>query len=156
MIIGHLPAGYLVARLATALGAPSLFWGLMSGSIAPDFDMLRFYQTDNQATHYHDYVTHRPVIWLGIFGLGCLVRQAFVLGLGLGGVLLLVLDSIAGKVAWLWPFSDGTTTLVIVPATQDHWVLSFLVHWTFGVEIVITCIAIFMWAKPRKGKKRET
>jgi inner membrane protein len=53
-----------------------------------------------------------------------------------------------GAVVWGWAGFGFSGPLVVVPATQDHWILSFLVHWTFGVELVLTAIAlIVLWRR---------
>lgn len=69
MILAHLPAGYLLCRLAYRRfrhRIPSdrrfMLWGLR-GSIAPDLDMLYFRLIDHQQTHHHEYVTHWPILW---------------------------------------------------------------------------------------------
>ena len=142
MIIGHLPAGYLAARGASALGAPQLYWGLIAGSIAPDLDMLWFFFVDGGTVHHHTYLTHRPIMWVGVLAMGLVLRRNFLTGMGLGGLLHLALDTIVGRVMWFWPLSDTGVTLVEVPATQSHWLLSFMVHWTFAVELALVVVAL--------------
>ncbi|MDQ7070577.1 MAG: hypothetical protein Q9M48_07555 [Rhodobacterales bacterium] len=53
---------------------PRQLWvaGLL-GSVAPELDLFRFYFVDHCAHHHHDYITHRPLFWLDIFGLGLLM-----------------------------------------------------------------------------------
>ncbi|UWR86651.1 hypothetical protein [Phaeobacter inhibens] len=34
-----------------------------------------------------------------------------------------------------------------VPAAQSHWVLSFLLHWTFVLELGIWVLALYLWCK---------
>jgi inner membrane protein len=57
----------------------------------------------------------------------------------------MALDSIAGQIAWGWPATHHAAPLVAVPATQDWWVMSFLLHWTFTVELVICAAALLVW-----------
>ncbi|MGB0799584.1 MAG: metal-dependent hydrolase, partial [Planktomarina sp.] len=138
----HLPAGYLALRkwaVGTTLAA-----GLV-GSIAPDLDILWFYFVDNRATHHHEYITHRPLVWLII----CVLAFANIrnrlgkiaLAFGLGGLLHMMLDTIAGSITWGWPFFHEPLTLVHVPATHSNWIISFLTHWTFGIEVLVTLTA---------------
>ena len=155
MFIGHLPAGYLTSLGARIAGFPSLFCvALIVGSVLPDVDILWFYLVDSQSTHHHSYITHRPALWFAIGLAGIFFANAFLKGLGSGGVLHLVLDTIAGHVAWLWPISDVGLTLVEVQPTHDHWILSFLAHWTFKVEIALTVVAIivFIYSRRKNGK----
>lgn len=153
MMIGHLPAGYLAARAIQANGASqAMFLGVILGSIAPDFDMLWFHFVDHGTVHHHYYLTHRPIVWLAVLLVGLVFRQALISGIGLGGLLHLALDSIVGKIAWLWPYSDQTTTLVEVQPTHSHWILSFLFHWTFMAEIAITLMAAVLFWRANFGK----
>ena len=147
MLIAHLPAGYLAARLA--LVPRAVFWGLLVGSVLPDIDMLWFLFVDHGSVHHHNYLTHRPVVWSGVVMLGFLTSSRVMMGIGAGALLHMLLDSIAGKIAWGWPFSDVTLTLIEVPATQGHWILSFMAHWTFAVELVICAIALWVWIRKR-------
>ena len=151
MITAHLPAGYLAHAALDRLGADRrLTLGVLLGSILPDLDMFWFALVDHGAVHHHTYLTHRPALWLLIAAVGLLLKQYWAVGIGLGGVLHVALDSIVGSIAWAWPVSDVSWPLVIVPATQDHWVMSFLFHWTFFLEIVLFCAAILVFLKRRQ------
>lgn len=153
MFIGHLPAGYLVFKAFSPKTLSSAaFAAGMIGSIAPDIDMFWFYGVDARSTHHHDYFTHRPFLWILIVLVGfCIAKWKsrhvgeIVICFGLGGVLHMLLDSIVGKIAWAWPFFDGTNPLVVVPATHSNWIVSFLTHWTFLFELAITLIALWVF-----------
>lgn len=116
MLIAHLPAGYLLAD------------GL-----------------------HHDFLFHWPlfwsalalVLWLPARIAGWRTAQRCI-GVGLVSLLLhMVLDSIAGHVKWLAPFSDRAVNLVEIPASYDWWVWSFTHHWLFVVELaIVLCAAI--------------
>ncbi len=154
MLIAHLPAGYLAAKSAKVAGvSQAFFWGVLIGSVAPDLDMLWFYLFDNRSTHHHEYLTHRPIFWAALLMVGLIVKQPFVMALGGGALFHLMLDSIAGKVSWGWPIFDGATTLVTVQATHDHWIKSFMAHWTFKVELAIVLLALIIFVRSNiKGK----
>lgn len=140
MLIGHLPAGYLAARLSGVRGA--LFAGMIVGAVLPDIDMLWFHLVDHRAVHHHAYLTHRPLVWAVALLTGLALRRRFVAGLGLGGLVHMAMDTIAGAIAWGWPLWPAPVTLVTVPATHDHWIASFLAHWTFRLELAITGAAL--------------
>jgi len=151
MFIGHLPGAYLVFRAATPNLGKLAFAAAMLGAVAPDVDILWFYLIDDRGHHHHSYLTHRPIIWAGFVLIGVMLRvwaprTGTVLSFfGAGGLVHCMLDSITGEIAWLWPFSDAAYPLVTVQATHSHWILSFLNHWTFKVEIVIAVIALIVW-----------
>ena len=161
MLVGHLPAGYLVFGPITRRAPPAersrLLAAALVGSVAPDVDMLAFLVTGGHV-HHHSYPTHWPLVWLAATALGLLVaavaRRAdaarLVAVVGAAALLHLALDTIAGAVRWLAPFSDRATTLVEVPATHASWVLSMATHWTFAVEIALVVVALGVWTARRR------
>lgn len=151
MFIGHLPGAYLALRpFQRRLPAFAFVAGLVGG-VLPDIDMLWFYLVDDRAHHHHQYLTHRPIIWAMVAGFGVLLQRILPkLGLivamvGFGALVHMCLDSIAGAVSWGWPIVDTPVTLVRVEATHDHWIKSFLSHWTFKVEIGVCLLALIIW-----------
>ena len=70
-------------------------------------------------------------------------------------MLHLVLDSIAGSVRWLAPFSQHETTLVTIPPGPHGWIRSFVTHWTFGVELAICLAAAVVWFSARRRASRR-
>lgn len=155
MFIAHLPAGYIAAQAARS---KPLFWGILIGSILPDTDMLWFYFIDHGQISHHHYLTHRPILWACILLVGIALRRRkiapWIIGLGLGGLLHMLLDSLLGSIAWGWPVSHATYPLIVVPATQDWWVMSFVLHWTFLIEITLCAIAAaILWRNRRHGPK---
>lgn len=153
MIIAHLPAGYILARTTQNPRGP-LLWAALIGSVFPDIDMLWFHLVDNGAIHHHRYWMHAPGFWLAIAAVAIIALRGPYRALAAmftASVLLhLVLDTLAGGIMWLWPFSTRLFTLVTVPATQSHWVLSFVFHWTFLAELLLIAIALgLLFRKPR-------
>lgn len=152
MLIAHLPSGYLLARAARAKG--QALAATLLGAVAPDFDMLWFHLIDHRAFHHHKYWVHAPGFWvlLALVALPMIraLRPALLTPalLFLAAVFLhLFLDSLGGGIMWAWPLTTDLYQLVTVPATQGHWVLSFILHWTFLAELVITAAAILLWLK---------
>ncbi|MBY5931795.1 metal-dependent hydrolase [Tateyamaria omphalii] len=150
MIIGHAPAGYL---LASALDRsffrdPVIFWSIVVGAVVPDLDMLWFFFVDRGTTHHHTYLTHDPTLWSVLLFIGFVLTSRLLIGLGMGGLLHMALDSIAGAVTWGWGAYSVSGPLVVVPPTQDHWLMSFLLHWLILVEIVLwICAAVLFWRR---------
>lgn len=162
MIIGHLPAGYLVARrLFPHFDAPGVtckrfIMAGAAGAIAPDLDMLYFHLVDHRMHHHHTYFTHFPLFWIGLLLLSvCWLRarrtQASALALifSLNGTIHMLLDSIVGDIWWLAPFVDRPFSLFTVPALYQPWWLNFVLHWSFALELAIVLLAAFTWQRDR-------
>jgi len=156
MLTAHLPSGYVLARLA-----PQRCWLLpaaLLGAVLPDFDMLWFHFVDQGSIHHHRYWVHVPAFWAGIAALTLpilAIRARNLLpaaGVFFAALFLhLVLDTIGGGILWAAPFTPHLYSLVEVPATQSHWILSFLLHWTFLLELAIWGAAFYLWRNGRAG-----
>ncbi|MEO0558073.1 MAG: metal-dependent hydrolase [Bacteroidota bacterium] len=161
MLIGHFSAGYLAATAALRRTPPARRRALMTaaliGSVLPDLDLIYFYGVDS-SVHHHALLPHWPLLWVAVLVASSLfscnngLSRWGHLGLALGAAALLhcSLDSIAGSVRWLAPFSDHETTLVAVPPTHDSWILSFVTHWTFGLELAVVVAAAAVWWTQRR------
>ncbi len=155
MITAHIPSGYLLGKSLQAKHR-LLMAVVIIGAVFPDFDLFWFYFVDGKAFHHHRYWVHAPGFWLLISAIiipvlllwykAVLKPYLFFLA---AVALHICLDTIAGSIMWLWPFSNQLYELTTVPATQSHWILSFMVHWTFGLEIGIWIIAIAMVIRTR-------
>ncbi|UCH72937.1 MAG: metal-dependent hydrolase [Rhodospirillales bacterium] len=151
MFIAHLPAGYLLAhRLAPRLAmtraqSRRLMAVCLLASVLPDIDLLYFHAIDGRRTLHHDYWTHIPVFWLiaaaaavALFRIARMPVPWPAIAVLLCGIFLhLVLDTVTGGIAWLYPFGAGKFALIDVPARFDRWVWNFVLHWSFLLEITI-------------------
>ena len=156
MILAHLPSGYLLARGAGHRRGVMLTAALL-GAVLPDFDMIWFWFVDH-SVHHHRFWPHIPAVWAGIAAitltLAHKLRPAWFapLAMGFAGVLLhLILDTWVGDVMWLWPYSDTFIYLFTVPATQSHWVLSFLLHWTALAELAVILAAALVFFRTERA-----
>ncbi len=155
MLIAHLPAGYLLARATRAKGQAMA--AALLGAVLPDFDMIWFHLIDHGAIHHHKYWVHAPGFWLLLALVTLplirvlrpeLVRPALIF---LAAIALhLILDTLGGGIMWYWPFSTHLIEAVTIPATQSHWVWSFVLHWTFLAELVITGAAALLFLRRPK------
>lgn len=161
MFIGHLPAGYVLTRalwpalhrlgLATPKWRPFLLAGLVT-SILPDIDLLYFYLIDNRQHLHHSYWTHLPFYWIVISALMLLfiavTKQKkfipYVIVVGANLFLHLCLDTIVGKVRWLYPISREDFYLFDVPRIHSWYVWDFILHWTFVLEFIPWIAAIYL------------
>ena len=149
MLTAHLPSGYIIARLVRR-PVPYLMPAALIGAMLPDLDMLWFHLVDHGAVHHHRYWPHIPLIWLGIAALSLPILHRFGLaatGLVFFGAILLhlLLDTIAGGILWGYPLDDTLFALTVAPAAYSNWVLSFMLHWTFLLEIAVWLWAIRLW-----------
>ncbi|SDS57758.1 inner membrane protein [Halopseudomonas sabulinigri] len=161
MLIAHLPSGYilssyLIERVRTL--PVSAVWVIaagMLGAVAPDFDMLYFLFVDHGQTHHHRYMTHWPSLWLGLIALSLgwrwLARRSAVAWLllvfSLGGMLHVLLDTLAGDIWWFAPLVDQRYALVKVTARYQPWWLNFIMHWVFLVELAICAWAFWRFRR---------
>lgn len=151
MFIAHLPAGYLISKyicqylpVSKEVKRKVMVGGLI-GSIAPDFDLFYLSLIDNYQVHHHGYWSHYPVTWLlvlfvalglfRVFGQKWATFGLFVFSLN--GFFHLILDSMTGEIRWLIPFDSNGYSLMKLQAVYTPWMLNFLLHWTFLVEILI-------------------
>lgn len=162
MFIGHLPAGYICSRymlrIRRGLDTKTAMIVGMAASVLPDLDLFYFYLIDGRQTLHHEYWTHTPIFWVAILGLALLLSPWFrghgliVAGLIVcaNGLLHLVLDTIAGGIAWLYPYSTASFVLFNVPAVHGWWVWNFILHWTFALEIAVCLWAAVLFVRDRR------
>lgn len=157
MLIAHASAGYIVTKSFNKIKKDNisyLKYGLIF-SILPDLDLLYFYLIDNKNTLHHFYFPHIPAFLL----LGCLLipvlKQLKITSkiINIYSLFLinwfvhLVLDTITGGINWLFPFSERLFFLIQIPAKYPHWILSFIFHWSFLIEIGIIIWSIILFLK---------
>lgn len=161
MFIAHVPAGYILSttvaerlRQMPASGFAVICAGCI-GAIAPDIDMAWFYLVDERQTHHHKYVTHWPVVWLTLMLASAFwyrsVRTSkagfLTLVFSVGTLLHLFLDSFVGDIWWFAPFVDRAFAMFTVPALFEPWWLSFILHWSFAVELSISLWALLIYRR---------
>lgn len=175
MIFAHLPAGYVVARLlrnrlaeaqtnnpvkakaeVEVLTQQRVPWkwllaACLLGSIAPDSD-LTFYLFD-ATRHHHLYPTHYPVVWGSlllasvVWFCGASDKRWAVLALAftLNAFVHLCLDSFAGSIRWLAPWSFERYALATVPRRTGTRLFDYLLYWTAWLELIPILWAAWLW-----------
>lgn len=165
MFLAHLPVGSLVAH-ALSSGAPRaqsrmILVASLVGSVLPDVDMLWFHLVDHGRVHHHRYWTHVPLFWAAL-ALPLLVAVARLWPAPMRAVVAffiaigshLVLDTVVGDIQWLQPISDRFVHLVTVESIEgEHWIWSFVLHWTFAVEIALLVVAIAVAVRARRLRR---
>jgi hypothetical protein len=158
LFVAHLPAGYLLSRQLTRHPKlQSWLWLGLLGSVLPDFDLAWFYLVDGRQHLHHSYWTHLPIYWLAIAAgwllLAALLRAKRLVRAGLvlfpNVFLHLALDTVAGKIRWLHPWSSESFALFDVPARYGSWIENFLRHWTFGIEVGLVALALVVFLRSR-------
>jgi inner membrane protein len=162
MFLGYIPASYLWTRYLLNR-RPALFpkrqtvlaAGLMAG-VLPDLDLIYFYLVDHQQHLHHGYWTHLPFFWLIVIfpwlAIGWIFRSSkitfWAIIFGSNILLHMGLDTIVG-IRWLYPFSQREYFLVQVLSQYNWWVLNFLLHWTFLVELALCAVGVIVWRRDR-------
>lgn len=163
MIIGHLPAGYVISRLLARYVEPlgvsrgAFLWAGVIGALAPDLDMFYFYLVDHRQHHHHTYITHYPIVWLVLLALSIIwlysasanKHSAYAVIFSLNGFAHMLFDTIVGDIWWFAPWLDNPFAFFTVPALYKPWWLNFLLHWSFVVELAFLSWAIYLWRYPR-------
>jgi inner membrane protein len=164
MLIAHLPSGYLLGALSQKLAksqSRAIMAAALFGSVAPDLDMLYFHLIDGRRTHHHDYFTHWPLFWVAVglvlVAIALVARKvspSTVVAFSAGTLLHMVMDSVAAPIHWLMPFNSMTVELVTIPARYSNWIWSFVLHWTFLLEIAIclSALGLFVWRQRLNGQ----
>jgi inner membrane protein len=65
----------------------------------------------------------------------------------------LILDTIVGKIEWLYPFSNIAISLFEVPNVYGFWIYNFIFHWTFLLEIAVLFCAGFVLLRKNPFRK---
>jgi inner membrane protein len=154
MLIAHLPAGYLAYKTSEIL-SPTLrntqkskLIGILTGSLLPDLDVIWFYVVSDRRDVHHSYLAHTPIFWIGILLLFLFIAKIrnkndlkiFSISMCVGAILHLALDSIARQIRWLYPLTNSAIQLVEIPPTHSWWVISFITHWTFLLEVALVIL----------------
>lgn len=153
MLTAHLPSGYILAKSMTAPTRPVLGAAVLGG-IFPDFDLAYFFFLEKGSANHHEYWMHMPLFWV-LVAVVILPILAWRGGLKLGSVffaailLHLMLDTVVGGIEWGAPFSDMQFRIFSVPMMYSHWTISFLLHWTFLIEVLIWIWAFHQWRRAR-------
>ena len=162
MLTAHLPSGYVLGKILTKRlerdhqgQAGAMMKGALIGAMVPDLDMLYFHFVNHGHTHHHLFITHWPLAWLalaipvlaGLSLRGTIRARNAAMAFFAGVLLHLLLDSVAGPIFWLLPFAPGRVELFHVPAAYSHWVLSYLLHWTFLFELAIWGTAAMLYVR---------
>lgn len=162
MFLAHLPAGYILTKkLQEKWKLKRYLWVGLLGSVFPDFDIAYFYLTDDRQHLHHSYWTHLPFDWLILTAITWIALRLFnkkelslVALIFFSNVFLhFILDTVVGKIEWLYPFKDTAYALFEVPAAHNFWVWNFFFHWTFLFEIGIIVWALAMLWRNAKRKR---
>lgn len=161
MILAHLPAGYIAAKLlhkrfhATCPCWTYFLMAALIGAITPDLDLIYFQFDPRRPYHHHAYWSHLPVLWAGLVAMAgvwfVVAREkkmaALALMFTLCGFIHICLDSVAGSIRWAFPFNALPYSLVTVPRATGSRRLDYLVHWSSWLELIPIMWAAVLWRR---------
>lgn len=164
MFIAHLPAGYIVSSLLfprfekTGVTKRRLLQAGIAGALTPDADLLYFYLADHRQHHHHSYITHFPLVWIGLVLLSVAwtlftrnkTRAALAFIFSMNGLLHMILDTVVGDIWWLAPFQDKPYAFFVVPAMYKPWWMNFILHWSFALELGLALAAVCLWRQEHR------
>ncbi|PWT74683.1 MAG: hydrolase [Proteobacteria bacterium] len=169
MLIGHLPAGYLAARYLwhrygaeRGLGWNHMLGAALLGNVFPDIDWLYYYLIDHRRHYHHAYWTHLPVFWLLVVPVVVLSlrfarhsRAAVIAGVfGAGAFLHLLLDSIAGRIWWLYPWVDEPFSLFAHDGMTGSSAFNFVLRCC--TELALLSAATYIYVRSRNPAPWES
>lgn len=72
------------------------------------------------------------------------------------GLVHLLLDTVVGHIKWGWPVTERMVAAFDVPARGGHWIMNFVLHWSFALELVIVAVAMGVAIIDRWRQRGET
>ena len=158
MLIAHIPSGYLVAK-AFKQKKKSVIISSLIFSIWPDLGLIYFYLFDTTSIIHRQYFPHLPVVMVSVLFVTLpLYRMKFFEKLRIYYQLFfvnwfihLVLDTFTERIFWLYPLSNHGFQFIEIPATFNHWIISFVFHWSFAVELAIVAFALVLFLRARRS-----
>jgi hypothetical protein len=126
----------------------------VAGAVFPDIDFIWYFFVDDMRIHHHRYWVHAPAfalfVGLGLIGLARIALPRvlpYAVAFSVGWWLHILLDAPMGQIMWLWPFDDTLYAPIFVPYRGGHWVMSFVLHWSFLLELCIWATAATLFLK---------
>lgn len=172
MLIAHGPAGYLLTHVLSRtlyrdivdpVRTNRLYQAMMIagviGGICPDFDFIYHIFIDSDRTPHHQYITHLPLFWSGVWVLCLLIGQwrrdrrftAVATIFCASAMLHLVFDTLTGTVYWFKPLCLAGVNVFKVADVHIWWVQNYVNHWTFLIEIAITVTAMIVFLRVKES-----
>ena len=156
MLIAHMASGYVVAKAFKQEKKPIIISSMIF-SVLPDLGLLYFYLFDSSIIHRH-FFPHLPVVMvstllitLPLYPLKFFEKlRIYYLLFFTNWFVHLVLDTFTERIFWLYPLSNHGFQLIEVPAVYSHWIVSFILHWSFVVELAIVALALILFFRARK------
>ena len=158
MLIAHIPSGYIIAKIFKQ-EKKSVVVSSLIFSVWPDLGLIYFYLFDSSVSHRH-FFPHLPIVMVSAFFITLplyrtkvfeKIRIYYVLFF-VNWLVHLILDTFTERIFWLYPLSNHGFQLIEVPAVFSHWIISFVLHWSFAVELAIAAFALILFLRIRKQK----
>ena len=159
MLIAHIPSGYVIAK-AFKQEKKSVVASSLIFSVLPDLGLIYYYLIDNSVSHRH-FFPHLPIVMASVFLITLpLYRMKLFEKMRIYYVLFfanwlthLILDTFTERIFWFYPLSNHGFQLIEIPAVFNHWIISFVFHWSFVAELVIVTFTLILFLRSRKRKR---
>ena len=147
MMIGHLPAGFILGKtlqklMPDYLCRRNIMVVSLIGSILPDLDMIYFYAVDRSISH-HLYYSHIPFLFCALIPISFIFLYTksnksngfLILVLWSSLILHAILDTTVEGILWTYPFCERTSSNLINwsdKSTIPHIFEPHDIVWSFG------------------------
>jgi len=129
-------------------------------SVLPDLGLIYFYFFNSTISH-RQFFPHLPIVMLATLIITIpLYRLKFFEKMRVYYVIFfvnwfvhLVIDTFTERIHWLYPFRDEGIMLIEIPARYSHWIISFVLHWSFLLELAIIAVALALLFRTMKHKR---
>ncbi|MBN2015762.1 metal-dependent hydrolase [Candidatus Dojkabacteria bacterium] len=175
MFLSHGAAGFTTAYLTrkvwekkdySDLEKSLLYSSSIITGVLPDFDLA--YAFFNGGSHHHDYITHRPILYIAIaiilLGFTFFIKSrrrklllSFIFIMLMTTLTHLIFDAFAGHVKLFYPFSDKMIAVMEVSPfiETDNLVLQLLTTpFYFALEILFLVASILILSNKLKKNKQ--
>lgn len=175
MFLVHAPVSYLAneslqkEKISTLKNSQKVFIAFLSliFGILPDFDFLLLMMFDRPSYTHHDFFTHTPIYWIGLWFILVIVSKLIyhlfnretkefiskdflniILNTFLiAGLSHFLADLLIGNIMVFYPFSNEHFTLLRY-VLEPSYFTGYFVTVYFAIEIII--LAIFFWVFSKK------
>lgn len=163
MLIAHAPTGYIVSKTLNKKSKTNFVVFSLIFSLWPDLDLFYYYFFDKAVAFHHTYFTHLPIVMFISFFITLPLTyisslrniKPYYYLFFINWALHLVLDTFTGGILWLYPFSQYMFLFIKIPPISQNWIISFIFHWSFILELIIVIWSVILLYEEVKNENRS-